>query len=143
MNQRQIKFRIWNNKTKQWIEGPNEESCLDGVNLFGETILLGGFLYGVSIEDLNEIVALQYTGLKDKNGREIFEGDILIYKLDYNESQGGQLDNEIDYVHFDHATFFWGNKLKCALNEYLTGKNNTVDLEIIGNIYDNPELIKE
>ena len=43
---RQLKFRVWNNNTKTWVKGcgPNQQPDLDGVNLFGETILFGGFM---------------------------------------------------------------------------------------------------
>jgi hypothetical protein len=70
-----IKFRVWNNKTKSWVHGPGEE-----VNLFGEMILLGGFMNGISVEDLNECLAFQYSGCKDKNDREIYEGESIKYK---------------------------------------------------------------
>lgn len=87
MKYRQIKFRVYNKKTKKWIYGPHANSSIDGVNLFGETIMFGELLSGVSIEDYNECVALQFTGLKDS------------------------------YLGFTDGT-------------------------VIGNIYDNPDLIK-
>lgn len=69
--QRQIKFRVWNGAQKKWEHGPGQE-C----NLFGEMILLGGFMH-VRLEELNDCVALQYTGAKDRDGKEIYEGDIV------------------------------------------------------------------
>lgn len=68
---RPIKFRVWHNAKKKWIHGPGDE-----VNLFGETILLGQFM-PVPIEELNDCVAEQFTGILDKNGKEIYEGDII------------------------------------------------------------------
>lgn len=135
---REIKFRIYNHKTKSWIHGPHEKSCLDGINLFGETILLGHLLDGVSIEDLNEIEALQYTGLEDKNGKEIFEGDLLKisdadrpnYFKDY--CHVWYSDSGCFNVSFNHMY----SETSCEL--YMVHYT----YEVIGNVYDNPDLLK-
>ena len=79
----------------------------------------------------------QYTGLKDKNGKRIFEGDIL----------GSRYDNLYpDDVAIEAATWFrngWyirqGGNLPEALDEYGVLPYS----EVIGNIHDNPELLKE
>jgi uncharacterized phage protein (TIGR01671 family) len=128
---RRIKFRIWNEKTKAWIHGPDKRNDLDGVNLFGETILLGCFLDGVSIEDLNEIVSLQYTGLQDKDGKEIFEGDFIELKED-NEILRREVVFEEGYFGLKRSN--GGNIIAALLWPYVT------DCKVIGNIYDNPEL---
>ena len=143
MNNRIIKFRVWNNKTKSWIHGPYKcdlhgPGCneLDGVNLLGETILFGCFLDGVSIEDLNEIITVQFTGLKDKDGHDIFEGDIVKVKSNTNGTWAGYLTGEVIYHEID-ASF----KLK---DEYGISRpwsiGNEAVIEVVGNIFENPEL---
>ncbi len=68
-------------------------------------------------------VAMQYTGLKDKNGKEIYEGDIARFR-EYNH-----------HINFSDGGFYVG--------DFDTlGSINTA-VEIIGNIYENPELLKE
>lgn len=69
----------------------------------------------------------QYTGLKDKNGVKIYEGDV-IYDVD------SDLKGSIEYSEAD-AQFFLNLGIGSA---FLVG-----ELEVIGNIYDNPELLKE
>jgi uncharacterized phage protein (TIGR01671 family) len=140
---RQIKFRVWNKKTNNWVEGcaRNDIASLDGVNLFGETILLGAFMNGVSLEDLEDCEALQFTGLEDKNGKEIFEGDILkdewkngfiflydVYWLDTTASFELCPIKEYDYPEeYNEPTLSWLNLSKLA---------------VIGNIFENSELLK-
>ncbi|MER0467827.1 YopX family protein [Bacillus cabrialesii subsp. cabrialesii] len=70
---------------------------------------------------------MQYTGLKDKNGREIYEGDII---LEHNT------DTKF-VVKYDnrHASYYLD--LGIGDGAFMVG-----DLEIIGNIYENPELLK-
>jgi len=122
---REIKFRVWNKKTNNWVEGCGRSdipSC-DGVNLFGETILMGEFMIDVSLEDLNECVALQATGLKDKNRKDIFEGDIVIS----DEEPGSfEIKWNVDAASFDVGDEPWPN----------------AELTVIGNIFQNPELLK-
>lgn len=84
----------------------------------------------------DEIELMQSTGLKDKNGKEIFEGDILAVKTD-----DGTLNV---YVFWDeeHALFMFESKQyneKEALAELL--EDNSYPFEIIGNIYENKELL--
>ncbi len=148
MNDRRIKFRVWNKRTNKWIHGPHEHACLDGVNLFGETILLGAFMDGVGIEELNDCVDLQFTNLKDKNGKEIFEGDIVkgqTYTYSYDRKEPTGVEDVLMVCEYDvTGARFLLNLL--PLNhgkggwDFHDGMSNNI--EVIGNIFDNPELLK-
>lgn len=81
----------------------------------------------------------QYTGLTDKNGTKIFEGDILIYVV------GGEYDIDEKYlVVFDDdeaafkVRFYYEGKVACYYDDIAPCEH----FEVIGNIYDNPELLK-
>lgn len=68
---------------------------------------------------------LQYTGLKDKNGKKIFEGDIAIFGSDPAEQ-----------IIFKDGAFRWGGDF-----DYILQICEEYNIEVIGNIYENPELL--
>lgn len=85
----------------------------------------------------DEIKLMQSTGLKDKNGKEIFEGDILAIETDE-----GILNVNI-FWDSKHALFMFESKKyneKDLLAELV--EDNTYPFEIAGNIYENPELLE-
>ena len=81
---------------------------------------------------------MQSTGLRDKNGKEIFEGDILACKTD------DEVINLNIFWDEEHALFMFESK---KYNEqeplYELVENNTYPFEIIGNIYENPEILED
>ena len=82
-------------------------------------------------EDFQEVIPEsvgQFTGLHDKNGKEIYEGDIIVR---------GFNSNIMEVVWIKELAMFISRGLDCHDNPYLW-----FDYEIIGNIHDNPELLK-
>lgn len=93
------------------------------------------------LEVLPETVG-QYTGLTDKNGKKIFEGDILKiihkYQSPFDDDTKEYTDIDVDVVHFDDEglCFSYGKSpFLCVVD------NVTAEYEIIGNIHDNPKLL--
>ena len=92
----------------------------------------------------------QYTGLTDKNGKKIFEGDIVKVEHDINEtfSRGSIEQNSlevwdevVDTVDITEVVSFINGSFTVA--EWDLGWFKLYEIEVIGNIHDNPELLKE
>lgn len=121
--QDRYKFRAWNKKTKT-IHNVTEIGFKDYDNFeVGHICMAQGNSEWVALENINNVELMQCTGLKDKNGKLIFEGDIV------NESIVGY-ETTIKSVD-------WIEDVMAGFN-----LNNEGDYEIIGNIYENPELLK-
>lgn len=86
----------------------------------------------------------QYTGLHDKNGKEIYEGDIVLYKDWEMAYEGGGNDSFINkgIVEYceDNCCYNVTERQTVDITDVLYRDNE--DLEVIGNIYDNPELLE-
>jgi uncharacterized phage protein (TIGR01671 family) len=82
------------------------------------------------------VILMQYTGLKDKNGKEIYEGDILKW-LGFEVSNGKQI-RPVRKAPILSDTREW--IINCYQIQNLIESNGTV--EVIGNIYENPELLE-
>lgn len=110
-----------------WLEGIAFPHDRDKVTMFSQHPIDGSL---VGIEVIPETVG-QYTGLKDKNGKKIFEGDIIEF---YGDKIGAVVYNEEDT---EYGMVLDGTNY-CGLGHYYSSWN----LEVIGNIHDNPELLE-
>jgi uncharacterized phage protein (TIGR01671 family) len=132
MNKRIIKFRIWDKREKIWAtpekHGDNFAISLDGTLATG---YIDGDMISLSKEEQEkDFVVEQFTDLLDKNGKEIFEGDIV----------RGLLNPEYEnfIVVFDHGCF----SIKRPIAEGCISLFEMIETKVIGNIHENPELVK-
>ena len=121
---REIKFRGKRIDSGEWVYGCltrySEQMSYITVDLIEDKIY----------EVLTETVG-QYTGLKDKNGKEIYEGDVVLFKHEIGDEDWS---SEIYFVEFKNGSF----NIAWAFEE-----NTCDECELLGNIYENPELMAE
>ena len=91
-------------------------------------------------------IIMQYTGLHDKNGKEIFEGDIVFHDTESKSYDAKGLWREgTAYVKYGNFGFYF-NEIDCGDWRFRGPEGAEWEkdkLEIIGNIYENPELVKD
>ena len=120
---REIKFRAWDKKNKKMLHYDNDVT---------PCITLNGVCQGENHTNVSfDYVLMQYTGLKDKNGKEIYEGDRLNHSID-------RYQQECPYVVEDMSEFY--KELNRSDTYY---RIDEYSLEIIGNIHENPELLEK
>lgn len=147
-----LRFRAWDKEFKEMVQ-------VDAL-VFDEQIIKATYKNGnVVKEDLKNYVLMQSTGLKDKNGKEIFEGDILKFNDTWSDyCYEGYVDGEItgvNYVEIEKETTCFGfgktripesSLFNLVNDEHFTFKelitDTSFEFEIIGNIHTNPELLE-
>ena len=122
---RQLKFRVWHKKSKEWC----------GTIGLNESISQNELEY-----DTDDLVFVQYTGLNDSNDDSIYEGDILINHYDVGNNIIGQVLYESDHGGY---IFQWKRIRKGRGQDY-NNLNCDVAFEsvIVGNIFEHSELLK-
>jgi len=140
---RTIKFRAYDKVKKEWLLG-YEYPNLGGFSMFGEMMMMGEYANLLSEyfpDRLKDIELMQYTGLLDKNGVEIYEGDIL------------SVDQRKCAVVWDQGNLQWVVKFDLSTPTPFKLPSFNSDLElwyvvedgpdtfIIGNLYETPSLL--
>lgn len=143
---RELKFRAWHKEKKCFMDEWYPMGSSDGIIMTLDSVTYDTYEYDISDNNIIQ----QFTGMKDRNGKEIFEGDIFkdvlasdnvgvvkfgeykdVFerKIEQNTSEHG--GHHGFFVHFDHQAIrsdlkYWANHS-----------------EIIGNIYENQELLPD
>lgn len=144
--QDRFKFRAWNTLVKKfsYFDKPEMQIGTDGFD--------SGLIFPLSENSklyMGEYSELQFcTGLRDKNDKLIYEGDIVEYSCPAEYCSDGLhkcqkcYDNEIGIVSYDEelALYEYRSEIcQCPLTDNI---NTEDELEVIGNIYENPELLE-
>jgi len=147
---RPIKFRVWDTKHKKFLIGiPPMEYMLDHDVWSHRDIEEDPCIYlnNVFSKDFNgRLIFQQYTGLTDSKGNHIYEGDII--KEHHFEDWGDKIGYEyigiVVYKEYSDDILYAGYKTIPAKNQNIKFRGNAIqsDCEVIGNIFENPELLK-
>lgn len=143
----ELRYRIWDTLHNRWFQGATDDKSrqlrTDAISFFGETMMLGEHFRDQNEDDvwrdmhindrLEHLVVVPSTGCKDYYGKEIFFGDILC-KEEYRETC---------YVFYSSGAYRteggYGAEQK-TLDKFLYDPNS-FHARVIGNIFENPELL--
>ena len=131
---REIKFRGKRTDNGEWVYGNLVRGCDEK---YAYIVEFGNKEVCRNYVDVNPETVGQYTGLKDKNGTKIFEGDIIYAVSNFDAANMVVVYDPAEFrlvLCEDYKTYKPGLGFKCLCYE-------SFYLQVVGNIYDNPELL--
>ena len=127
------KFRVWNEKTESFIDYGDLMLDLKNGKVYSGDVGIPEY----TIDVTNQVILMQYTGCRDKNGIEIYEGDVIKDKYD-----------KIWLVQWYVGAFVITNKIpdsdgqESTYSYFNNLSNHHFYFEVIGNMWENPELLE-
>lgn len=122
---REIKFRYWDTEGGMIYQESSETFNPDYISAFFQNVYFDSHV-------------MQYTGLKDKNGQEIYEGDILQTSFEIRDNFESPIP-----IHQSAVIFSTKQAAFCTKWNFLDYLIDECDSEVIGNIYETPELLED
>ena len=142
---REIKFRVWDKVKNEWFSVKNAMAFLLNNDNKENLVFItkdGPYPIPQTDQDLggrNRFEIQQFTGLLDKNGVEMYEGDIVLIPATEDPED---FSNELNVIIFKNGAFRFDNAMcyEELLQDWISF-SGTCDFKVIGNIFENPELI--
>jgi uncharacterized phage protein (TIGR01671 family) len=136
---REIKFRVWDKRTSQMSLVATVSFGDDGsaLTIMAELAPKGQY-YNAIVHGENGVL-MQYAGLHDKNGVEVYEGDIVRATLVENPGPAVCEVTEVVSIHEGHLAPFY---MRVNFEEDWWKDSLADGFEVIGNIYEHPELVR-
>ena len=132
---REILFKAKRKGTGEWIEG---FYCKYGHTKKEKHYIVPSYASDLYAFEIDAETIFQYTGLTDKNGNKIWENDIVRYTDEIINKE------KVDLIEFNetHASFVRLHKSQMGLQYLYINEGIANKCEVIGNIFDNPELLE-
>ena len=167
---REIKFRVYLDKMYYQNEYAEYDTNLVEIDFLNKTVTFAAYTDGEEADNLEkysfdknsilykkDLKIMQYTGLKDKNNKEIYEGDVvkLIHTgIEISTDRLEDLKRFVGIIKYENGIFKIVRTEKSLIeSKYFEMEQKKVseifiysklyDIEVVGNIYENPELLKE